>query len=208
MTTVIQRGLGGRSDASARRPRRHVRLVADLGLVLLPVLIIETLTGMVLFLFAHGLTPGESRWAAAAFNFLAANNLLVLQDISFQTDAHVWAGYLTTWAIALKALSSLPTLTGWWPRRFSPSRLKLEKAAAWSVLVLAPASYLSGIAVALRLLRFQDRLLLNAHLWISLALLIPLGWHVWRYFPEGTRVLTVQVRHLTNDRRPRVIFKV
>ena len=174
--------------------------MADLGLALLPVLFVETLTGLVLFLFAHGLTPGGSGWAATAFDFLAANNLLIVQDISFQTDVHVWAGYLTTWTVLLKAWSSWPTLTGWWPRRFTPERMKAEKAAAWALLALAPASYLSGIAVALRWLPRDDRLALNLHLWVSLALLAPLGWHVWRYFPEGCRVLSVQVRHAFHHR--------
>ena len=191
-----------------RPPRRRVRLVADLGLALLPVLLVETLTGLVLFLFAHGLTPRGSGLATTVFNFLAANNLLVIQDISFQTDVHVWAGYLTTWTVALKAWSSWPTLTGWWPRRFSASRLKIEKFAAWSVRVLAPTSYVSGIAVALRLFRLQDRLLLNAHLWVSLALLVPLGWHVWRYFPEGLRVLSVQLRQVTHRRRLPVLSRL
>ncbi|MGH7861293.1 MAG: hypothetical protein ACREOS_03540, partial [Candidatus Dormibacteraceae bacterium] len=95
---------------------------------------------------------------------------------------------------------------GWWPRRFSKSRLTIEKAAAWALLVLAPASYATGIAVALRWLPPRDRLVLDAHLWVSLALLLPLGWHVWRYFPEGIRVLTVQVRHTIGRRRaPRAV---
>lgn len=178
-----------------RAPRRQVRLVADLGLALLPVLGVETLTGLVLFLFAHGLTPKGSPWAGRVFTFLAQNNLLVIQDISFQTDVHVWIGYLTTWTILLKAWASWPTLTGWWPRRFSPSRLANEKAAAWALLILAPASYLSGIALALRFFPVGDRAIENVHLWVSAALLLPLGWHVWRFFPEGLRVLSVQVRH-------------
>ncbi len=168
--------------------------MADLGLALLPALLVETLTGVILFLFAHGLTPKGSAWAAAVFEFLAAHDLLVVQDISFQTDVHVWAGYLTTWTLALKAWQSWPTLTGWFPRRFSPSRLRAEKAAAWALLVLGPASYLSGVAVALRWFPLQDRLALNVHLWVSVALVAPLAWHVWRYFPEGIRVLSVQLR--------------
>ncbi|MGH2458969.1 MAG: hypothetical protein ACRDIY_08890 [Chloroflexota bacterium] len=208
MKTAIQTTPGGRAAKPARGTGRHVRLVADLGLTLLPALAIETLTGAVLFLFAHGLTPRGSGWATATFNFLAANNLLVLQDISFQTDVHVWAGYLTTWALVLKAWNSWPTLTGWWPRRFSRSRLATEKAAAWALLVLAPASYLSGIAVALRWLPLQDRLALNVHLWVSVALLAPLGWHIWRYFPEGLRVLTVQIRHAAHLRRLPILSRM
>jgi hypothetical protein len=45
------------SQPRVARPRRHVRLVADLGLTLLPVLLVETLTGLVLFLAGHGLAP-------------------------------------------------------------------------------------------------------------------------------------------------------
>jgi len=75
-----------RSEPGVRRyaPSRRVRLVADLGLALLPVLAVETLTGLVLFLFAHGLTPKGSAWAGHVFDLLAAAHLLVIQDISFQ----------------------------------------------------------------------------------------------------------------------------
>ncbi len=174
-----------------------MRLVADVGLVLLPVLVIETLTGLVLFLFAHGLTPKESAWAGYVFSLLASANLLVIQDISFQTDVHVWVGYLTTWAILLKAWASWPTLTGWWPRRFSRIRRVVEKAIASSILILAPASYLSGVALALRLLPREERALRDLHLWVSALLILPLAWHLVRFFPEGIRVLRVQCRRAT-----------
>lgn len=176
------------------RPGRHVRLVADLGLALLVTLALETLTGLVLFLFAHGLTPRGSAWAAAAFSFLARNNLLMLQDISFQTDVHVWIGYVTTAVIAVKGVAAWPALTGWRPRRFSAARLVIEKGVAWAVIVLAPASYLTGIALALHWLPFENRAVLDLHLWVSAALVLLLGWHVWRFFPEGIRVMTVQIR--------------
>ncbi len=171
-----------------------MRLVADVGLALLPVLVVETLTGLILFLFAHGLTPKESAWAGYVFNLLASANLLVIQDISFQTDVHVWVGYLTTWAILLKAWASWPTLTGWWPRRFSRLRRLVEKAAASSVLLLGPASYLSGIALELRLLPREERTMRDLHLWVSALLILALAWHLVRFFPEGIRVFAVQIR--------------
>lgn len=183
-----------------RRPPRRVRLVADLGLFLLPALVVETLTGLVLFAFAHGLAPKGSAWADAVFEFLAQNNLLTLQDIGFQTDVHVWAGYLTIWAIALKAWASWPTLRGWHPRRFSALRFNLEKAAAWALLTLAPASYLTGTAIALRLFRFHDRFISNLHLWVSLLLLPVLAWHILRFLPLGLKVLRVQLKLLYNQR--------
>jgi len=127
-----------------------VRLIADLGLVLLVALGLESVTGIVLFAFAHGLTPKGSTWAAKVFDLLVALNLLVVQDLSFQTDLHVWVGYLSAGVVALKAIASWPTLTGWWPRRFRPRRLALEKLLAWSLFVLAPLSYATGLVLAFR----------------------------------------------------------
>jgi hypothetical protein len=185
----------GRSRAPT--PRRQVRLVADLGLLLLPALAVETFTGLLLFAFRQGLIPKGGPGAQAIFDFLAANHLLALQDISFQTGLHVWAGYLTVWALLWKAWASWPTLVGWWPRRFSPGRLAAEKAAAWALLALAPASYTTGLALMLRRPDLPYGRLHDLHLWVSLALLVPLGWHVWRFFPTGLRILTVQLRQMT-----------
>jgi hypothetical protein len=186
-----------------------VRLVADLGLSLLPVLAIEILTGLVLFMFAHGLIPKGSAIAGRIFNALASANLLVVQDITFQTDVHVWAGYLSVWLIALKALASWPTLVGWWPRRLIPSRRRIEKALAWSVLILAPTSYVTGLALTVRPyapLLFSYRIWRDAHLWSSALLLLPLAWHVWRFFPTAIRVLTVQLRRVMVQVRQRAIL--
>lgn len=171
-----------------------MRLIADLGLSLLLALIVETMTGSILFLFAHGLTPKGSAWSAYVFNALASSNLLVIQDISFQTDLHVWAGYLSTGAIVLKAWASWPTLTGWWPHRLSPARLTFEKTAAWALLILGPASYLTGLALVWRPFLRYDPTIRNAHLWVSLALVVALGRHVWRFFPTGLKVFWVQLR--------------
>ena len=184
-----------RSEPGVRRyaPSRRVRLVADLGLALLPVLAVETLTGLVLFLFAHGLTPKGSAWAGHVFDLLAAAHLLVIQEISFQTDVHVWVGYLTTWTLALKAWASWPTLIGWCPRRFSAERLRAEKVAASALLALAPASYLSGITLALRLFPLHVPIVRDVHLWVSVLLIPPLAWHMIRFFPEGLKVFSVQV---------------
>jgi hypothetical protein len=132
----------GRSRAPT--PRRQVRLVADLGLLLLPALAVETFTGLLLFAFRQGLIPKGGPGAQAIFDFLAANHLLALQDISFQTGLHVWAGYLTVWALLWKAWASWPALVGWWPRRFSPGRLAAEKAAAWALLALADPTFPTG----------------------------------------------------------------
>jgi hypothetical protein len=188
----------GRRESDSPKPiaRRFVRLVADLGLSLLPVLGIEILTGLILFLFAHGLTPKGSALAARIFNALASANLLVVQDVTFQTDVHVWVGYLTVWLIALKAWASWPTLIGWWPRKFSPSRQLLEKT-------LASASYLTGLALTVRLygtFLFAARIWRDAHLWSSGLLLLPLAWHVWRFLPTAARVALVQVRRLVIGR--------
>ncbi len=177
--------------------KRQVRLVADLGLFLLPVLAVETVTGGVLFLFAHSLTPKGSAIAARVFDVLASMNLIFLQDVTFQTDVHVWIGYLTAVFIVAKALASWPTLTGWWPRRFSLPRQTAEKGLAWILLILAPTSYVTGLALTLRpnvFLPVSQHLLRDAHLWSSALLLAPLGWHVWRFVPSATRVLMVQLR--------------
>jgi hypothetical protein len=193
-----------------RRPdgRRLVRIVADLGLSLVPVLILEILTGVVLFLFAHGLTPRGSAIAGRIFNALASSNLLFIQDVTFQTDVHVWVGYLSTWAIALKAWASWPTLIGWWPRRFGSVRRTWEKTMSWLVLVLAPTCYLTGLALTLRptpALYTSMRLVRDAHLWSSALLLVPLGWHVWRFLPIAIRVVTTQLRR-TVKRTRRSVF--
>jgi hypothetical protein len=175
---------------------------------LLPVLCVEILTGLVLFLFAHGLTPKESHLAGRIFNLLASARLLFVQDITFQTDAHVWVGYLTVWIVALKAATSWPTLTGWWPRRLSPSRRVVEKSMAVLVLILVPLSYATGLILTVQpysslvLSRHTWR---DAHLWISVALLVPLAWHVWRFLPVAIRVATVQVRRLAARQRIRTI---
>ena len=178
------------------RPRRHVRLVADLGLTLLPVLLVETLTGLMLFLAGHGLAPKGTAWGRDVFDWLAATNLLALQDMSFQTDLHVWVGYLTVWTIAWKIWASWPTLIGWWPRRYTPSRRAVEKVMAWSLLVLAPASYLSGTALDLRLLPHVARAVRDVHLIVSALFVVPFAWHVWRFLPTGLKVLWVQLKHL------------
>jgi hypothetical protein len=178
------------------RRRRNVRLVADVGLSLVPVFVVEILTGLVLFAFGHGLAPKNAPWAAHVFDFLASTNLLVIQDISFQTDVHVWAGYLTCWTIALKAWGSWPTLIGWWPRRLSPPRLVAEKAAAWSLLALAPASYVTGLALTLRPMHLANPLLRDLHLWVSALLLLPLTWHAIRFLPTGLKVFWVQLKRL------------
>ncbi len=180
-----------------------MRLVADLGLTLLPILGIEILTGLILFLFAHGLTPKGSALAARIFNALASANLLVVQDVTFQTDVHVWVGYLTVWLIALKAWASWPTLIGWWPRKFSPSRQLIEKTLAWSILVFASTSYLTGLALTVRpygTFLISARIWRDAHLWTSGLLLLPLAWHVWRFLPTATRVALVQVRRIVIGR--------
>jgi hypothetical protein len=192
-----------RRAPSAARPdrlRRHVRLVADVGLGLLPPLLVELLTGLVLFAFGHRLTPTDEAWAGQVFLFLAAHHLLVLQDISFQTDLHVWAGYLSIWAIALKAYVSWPTLRGWWPRGYSPTRRSLEKALAWVVLVSGPLSYVTGLGLLLRHVPFGSANLREIHLWVSAAFSLSLGWHLIRFLPLGLRVLVVQVRQLGSSR--------
>jgi hypothetical protein len=171
------------------------------GLFLLPVLLVETVTGALLFAFGRGIVPKGSEWAQAVFDFLAAHNLLQLQDIGFQTDLHVWVGYLTAWAILLKAIASWPTLVGWWPRRFAPLHLLIEKAAAWGLLVLAPASYLTGTALALHFVSLREHLVHDLHLYTSALLVLVLAWHVWHFLPTGLRVMAVQVRHLKPSRR-------
>ncbi len=193
MVHVPSGGSNGPLRRTARRSPRPVRVIADLGLILLPVLLAETLTGLVLFAFAHGLTPKDSAWAAKVFVTLASANLLVVQDITFQTDVHVWVGYLTTWAIALKAVASWQTLVGWWPSRLGPARLAFEKVAAASVLVLGPASYLTGVALTVRHLPRTEHLVRDVHLWVSALLVVPLAWHVVRFLPTGLRIFRVQL---------------
>lgn len=185
-----------------RPRRRRARLVADLGLALLPVLAIEILTGLVLFLFAHGLVPRGEGWAQAIFDGLAAANLLVLQDVPFQTDVHVWVGYLTCWLVALKIWASWPTLVGWWPRRFSLPRLAGEKLAAGSLLVLASAAYLTGVALTLRPVPFPRGALRDVHLVVSALLLVPLAWHLARFLSLSQRIAAVQLARLRARRRP------
>lgn len=175
---------------------RNVRLVADVGLFILPGLTIEILTGLILFAIGRGLVPSNAAWAQSAFHFLAAHNLVQVQDIGFQTNLHVWVGYLTTWAIGLKAIASWPTLRGWWPRKFAPFHLVIEKSAAWGLLVLAPASYLTGAAISLHLIPFHSRLVRDVHLWVSVLLLVVFAWHVWQFFPTGMKVLWVQLRRI------------
>jgi hypothetical protein len=176
--------------------QRHVRLVADLGLLLGPILAVETVTGGVLFLFAHALTPKGSAAAALIFDALVSAQLLFLQDVTFHTDLHVWVGDVSTVVIVAKALASWPTLTTWWPGRFTPARLTAEKAMAWMLLVLAPTSYVTGLALTLRpyvVLPFSHDLWREAHLWSSALLIVPLAWHVWRFTPTALRVLSVQL---------------
>jgi hypothetical protein len=187
---------------------RFVRLVADLGLLLLPVLTVEILTGLILFLFAHGLTPKDSRLAARIFNLLASSRLLFVQDITFQTDAHVWVGYLTVWTVGLKAVASWPTLTGWWPKRFSPSRRVLEKTMAGLVLLLVPVCYATGLVLTVQpysTVLLSRRTWRDAHLWVSILLLVPLAWHVWRFLPVAIRVATVQLRRIGRGAMVRTI---
>ena len=194
------------SHQPTRPTTRRVRLVADLGMSLLPGLGVETLTGLVLFLFGHGLAPKDVPGAVdlfnRLFNLLARTKLLFVQDITFQTDLHVWVGYLTTGVIALKAWVSWPTLLEWRPPRFGPTRLVLEKAAAWSLLALGPASYLTGLALSFRLWPLHASSLRDVHLWVSIALVLPLAWHICRFFPTGLKVLTVQARRFWQRRRP------
>jgi hypothetical protein len=166
------------------------------GLSLVPVFAVEILTGLVLFAFGHGLAPKNAPWAAHVFDFLASTNLLVIQDISFQTDVHVWAGYLTVWTIALKAWASWPTLLGWLPRRFSPSRLAFEKSVSWALLALAPASYLTGLTLTWRPMSHSYPLLRDLHLWVSALLLLPLAWHVIRFLPLGLKVFWLQLKRI------------
>jgi hypothetical protein len=178
-----------------------VRLVSDLGLALLPSLAAEILTGLVLFVFAYGLMPKGAPWAQAIFDGLAAANLLFLQDVPFQTDVHVWVGYLSCGVLALKIWASWPTLLGWWPRRFSTPRLAAEKLAAVSLLVFATASYLTGLALTVRPPLFHDRTLRDVHLVVSALLLVPLAWHLIRFLATSLRVVAVQIRRLRQARR-------
>jgi hypothetical protein len=185
-----------------------VRLVADVGLCLLPFLVAEILTGLVLFLFAHGLTPNGTELGGEIFNALASADLLYLQDITFQTDVHVWAGYLSAGLIALKVLASWPTLVGWRPRRFGPSRRIVEKALAWALLALALTCYVTGLALTARPdapLLLSSRSWRDLHLWSSALLVVPLAWHVWRFYPTAIRVLTVQLRRLARFRQERTV---
>lgn len=193
--------LPNRLVVSRRAPRRRVRLVADLGLALLPILATEILTGLVLFVFAYGLMPKGAPWAQAVFDWLAAANLLFLQDVPFQTDVHVWVGYLTCWVVALKIWASWPTLLNWSPRRFSLPRVAAEKLAAVALLVLAAASYLTGLALAVRLPWFHDRTLRDVHLVVSALLLVPLAWHLVRFLATSLRVVSVQVKRFGHRRR-------
>jgi hypothetical protein len=174
-----------------------VRTVADVGLALLPGLGVETLTGGILFVFAHGLSPKESILANQLFAALASANLIFLQDITFQTDVHVWLGYVTCGVVGLKAWASWPTLLGWRPKRFSPTRHHVEKVLAWSLLALVVACYLTGLALTVRSYLspvIAWRLVRDAHLWTSALLLVPLSWHLWRFLGVAVRVVTVQLR--------------
>jgi hypothetical protein len=134
--------------------------------------------------------------------------LLFVQDITFQTDAHVWVGYLTVWAVVFKAFASWPTLTGWWPRRFSPSRRVLEKTMAWVVLVLVPLCYVTGLILTVQpysTILLPRRAWRDAHLWTSILLLVPLAWHVWRFLPTAMRVGTNQLRRMVRGPPVRTI---
>ncbi len=195
MKEAIRRRVAPPSREPRRFGRRRVRLVADLGLALVLVLAVEVGTGVVLFAVAHGLTPKGSAWANRLFVALATANLLVLQDVPFQADVHVWTGYLSTAVVVLKGWASWPTLIGWRPRGWTAARLTLEKGLAGAILVLAPASYLSGIALAMAPHLLSLHLLRDVHLGVSALLVPPLLWHLGRFLPIGLKVARIQARH-------------
>ena len=174
--------------------RRRPRLVSDLGLGLLLPLAIEVLTGFILFVFLNHLIPRDAPWEGQLFQWLADRNLLYLQDVGYQTDLHVYVGYASLLVVAAKAAASWPTLRGWWPRRFSPGRLQFEKAMAWGVLIFAPASYVSGVATVLRPFRRGQGIILDLHLWLSILLIVPLAWHIYRFLPTGLRIFWIQIK--------------
>ena len=174
--------------------RRHPRLVSDLGLGLLLPLAIEILTGMILAVFLNRLIPRDAPWEGQLFQWLADRNLLYLQDVGYQTDLHVYAGYASMFLVVAKAAASWPTLRGWWPKQFGPGRLQFEKSMAWAVLIFGLASYLSGIATVLRPFRRGQGIILDLHLWLSVLLIVPLAWHVYRYLPTGLRIFWIQIK--------------
>ncbi len=180
--------------------RRHPRLVGDLGLALLLPLLIEAVTGFILFVFLNRLLPRDAPWEGQLFQWLVDRNLLYLQDIGFQTDTHVYVGYASLLVVIAKAVVSWPTLRGWWPKRFGPNRLQFEKAMSWGVLIFGPASYLSGLALELRPFHRQQSFLLDLHLWLSILLIVPLAWHICRFLPTGLRIFWVQIKRTVTPR--------
>jgi len=35
---------------------------------------------------------------------------------------------------------------------------------------------------------------LDLHLWLSVLLIVPLAWHVYRYLPTGLRIFWIQIK--------------
>ena len=197
------------SDGRAGRPRRvwsrtpapraqlgHRRTAVYVGLAILLLLLIEGISGLLLWASTH-------RQGALAQAFLASLPAARLNgpwmrwllDVTTMTWLHVWFGY---W---LLGLTGVKLWAVWWllrrrfPTRFGQRRLRFEKVMAWSLPVVYGVVLATGIAMDQRFVaaRWHDTVR-DVHLWSS-ELAAPITiWHLIRFLPTVWRIGRHDVR--------------
>lgn len=177
---------------------RKRRMAVYVGLAILLLLIVEGVTGWLLWVAAH-------RRAALATAFLQALPAQRIQgpwirwlfDVPVLTDVHVELGYVLLALTGVKLWAVWWLLRHWFPRRLGQTRLLLEKVAAWSLPIVYGVILASGVVLDQRFaVQWGRDVLRDVHLWSS-ELAVPVtGWHLLRFLPTVWQVARRDLRRV------------
>ncbi|HYU21342.1 MAG TPA: hypothetical protein VEQ11_21880 [Chloroflexota bacterium] len=176
------------------------RWTSYVGIAILVAIGLESISGWLLWVAGH-----RRAWLAAALleaipdAWPSAAPIGWLLDVPRVTDLHVQAGYVLLGLVGAKIGLVWWLLRNWFPRRFGPARLVLEKVAAWALPLVYGSILLTGVALDQRLgLVWGRSLVRDVHLWSS-ELAAPItAWHLLRFWRIVWRIsrrdLTVRPR--------------
>ncbi|MBI3966720.1 MAG: DUF4405 domain-containing protein [Chloroflexi bacterium] len=174
-----------------------------LGLLLLPLIVIDALTGLVLWIFFDLRLRLPDDAARAVLAVLSALRLPHFLDQPVQADIHIWVGLVSIPLLVVKSWATWPMLRHWRPPRTDDLDRALDRALAWAMPVLFAAIFVSGLLVYVRWTPGGRDFWLESHLWLSFLAVVPILYHLWRYLPLALRVVAWAARRPTANRVPR-----